>query len=299
MKEITDNFSDKRILGKGGVGVVYQGVLPNGEMIAVKRIISPFMPGPQKQFNSEVCHLMLLKHPNIVTFVGYCCETKNECVEHDGKYVLAELVEMLLCFEYLPNGSLDKYLSDESSGLDWSTRYKIIEGICYGLCHLHEQMGRHIVHLDLKPANILLDGSMVPKIADFGLSRLLDEQQTICTSSRDGTLGYMAPEFLHGGTITQKSDIFSLGVIIMGVVTGHRDYPDVSRTPLDEFIKLVLEKWRNVLHRSLGCGSLDTYCEQIKRCIKTSLICVNPERNKRPRIMKIINMLQGSETIEL
>ncbi|CAM0901611.1 unnamed protein product [Alopecurus aequalis] len=293
-KEITDNFSDERILGEGGFGVIYKGVLPNGEMIAVKKYVWSL----QMQFESEVYHLMTLKHPNIVRCIGYCYETRNVCLEYNGQWVFAETAERLLCLEYLPNGSLDKYLSDESSGLDWSTRFKIIEGICCGLCHLHEQIDKPIIHLDLKPANILLDDSLVPKITDFGLSRLFGQQQTICTSSRIGTFGYMAPEFLHSGTITTKLDIFSLGVIIMEIITGHRDYPGLTGTSSDDFIELALEKWRNVLQRSRGYGSLERDCKQIKRCIQVGVICVNPDRTKRPPIAKIINMLQGSENID-
>ncbi|XP_044321152.1 lysM domain receptor-like kinase 10 [Triticum aestivum] len=249
LKEITNNFTDERILGHGGFGVVYKGVLQNGEIIAVKKIASSFMLG-QKQFENEVYHLMMLKHPNIVRFIGYCYETRNECLEYEGKHVFAETPERLLCLEYLSKGSLDKYITDESSGLDWSTRYKIIEGVCYGLCYLHEQTDKPIIHLDLKPANILLDDDMVPKITDFGLSRPLDKQKTVCTSSRDGTFGYMAPEFLHEGKITPKSDIFSLGVIIMEIVIGDRNYPDTG-TPSDDFMELVRKTFSPSKTRSL------------------------------------------------
>uniref|UniRef100_A0ACD5Z3S9 Uncharacterized protein n=1 Tax=Avena sativa TaxID=4498 RepID=A0ACD5Z3S9_AVESA len=186
---------------------------------------------------------------------------------------------------------------DESSGLNWSTRYNIIEGIGYGLCHLHEQNDKPIIHLDLKPANILLDDNLVPKITDFGLSRL-GQLQTICTSSCVGTFGYMAPELLYGGTITSKLDIFSFGVIIMEIITGHRDYPGLAGTSSDEFIELSLQKWRNVLQRSPGHGSLEMDCAQIKRCINAGLICVNPDRTKRPPIAEIIRMIQGSESID-
>lgn len=298
LKKITKNFSNDRILGQGGCGVVYKGVLQNGEVIAVKKIVSSVMPGLEKQFANEVCHLMMVKHPNIVRCVGYCFEIHNECLEHNGKYIFAEMAERLLCLEYLPNGSLDKYLLDECSKLDWSTCYKIIEGVCCGLCHLHEQIDKPIIHLDLKPANILLDGGMVPKITDFGLSRLIGQQQTICTSSRNGTFGYMAPEFLHGGTITPKSDIFSLGVIILEVITGHRDYPDTTRTSSNDFVELTIKKWRSVLRRLPEYGSVEMDCQQIKRCIRVGLICVNPDRTKRPPIAKVISMLQGLEGID-
>ncbi|KAE8770742.1 myosin-15-like [Hordeum vulgare] len=271
LKQMTNNFSTERKLGQGSSGVVYKGVLKTRETIAVKKIVPSWMPGSQEQFQNEVYHLMMLKHPNIVRFLGYCYETWNEVQLCNGKHVFAEVTERLLCLEYLPKGSLDKHLSDESSGLDWSTRYNIIEGICYGLCHLHEQTDTKIIHLDLKPANILLDDRMVPKITDFGLSRLLDQQQTLYTESRHGTFGYMPPEIFHGGTITPKSDIFSLGVIIMEVITGHKDYPDVTRESPDDYIERALTKWRVVLQISPCNESLETYSKQIKRCIQVIL----------------------------
>ncbi|KAM0842356.1 hypothetical protein ACQ4PT_058404 [Festuca glaucescens] len=288
LKEIMNNFSDDQVLGQGGSGVVYKGVLHNGKMIAVKRIDSS-RPGLEKQFENEGYHLMMLKHPNIVRYVGYCYETRHVCTKYNGKHVFAEMAERLLCLEYLPKGSLDNYLSDESSGLDWSTRYNIIEGICYGLCHLHENIDKPIIHLDLKPANILLDDNMLPKVTDFGLSRPLDEQ-TISTASRAGTLGYMAPEYIHSGKLTPKSDIFSLGVIILEVVTGHRDYPAVdSKTASDEFIVLV---------RKFCLAFQNGDCEQIKRCLQVGLICVNPERTERPPMTKVISMLQRSKSVD-
>uniref|UniRef100_A0A8I7B8G5 Protein kinase domain-containing protein n=1 Tax=Hordeum vulgare subsp. vulgare TaxID=112509 RepID=A0A8I7B8G5_HORVV len=148
-----------------------------------------------------------------------------------------------------------------------------------------------------KKKNILLDDNMIPKIVDFGLSRLLDQQQTIHTSSL-GTFGYMAPEFVDRGTITPKSDIFSLGVIIIEIIMGHRDYPDViTTTPSDDFVELVLGKWKNRLARSQRYGNLEIDCQQIKRCVQIGLICVNPDRTKRPPARNIINMLQGSGSI--
>ncbi|XP_051187821.1 cysteine-rich receptor-like protein kinase 44 isoform X1 [Lolium perenne] len=296
LKKITNSFSDERVLGRGGSGVVYKGELRNGKAIAVKKL-ERSLPGFEKQFTNEVYHFMKLKHPNIVRLLGYCYETHNVCVKHNGKYVFAEMSERLLCLEYYPNGSLDQYLSDESSGLDWPTRYKIIEGICYGLYYLHAETDTPVLHLDLKPANILLDDDMLPKLTDFGLSKLLDQQQTICTSSRDGTLGYMAPEYLHGGIVTTKSDIFSLGVIIMEVIRGDRDYPGLTETSSEEFTELTLNKWRNALGKAPGSTSLEVDCQQIKRCIQIGLLCVNPERARRPTTTKVMKMLQGMSEI--
>ncbi|KAK3163898.1 hypothetical protein QOZ80_1AG0009880 [Eleusine coracana subsp. coracana] len=137
---------------------------------------------------------------------GCCSETKEKLVMYKGKLVCAEETERLLCFEYMPKGNLRGYLLDESSGLDWGLRYKIIEGICSGLHYLHEewQVGTPIIHMDLKPANILLDENMVPKIADFGLARLFGEEQTrTCTKSCEGTVGYMAPEYINRAKLSR------------------------------------------------------------------------------------------------
>ncbi|GJN37473.1 hypothetical protein PR202_gb26432 [Eleusine coracana subsp. coracana] len=133
---------------------------------------------------------------------GCCSETKEKLVMYKGKLVCAEETERLLCFEYMPKGNLRGYLS----------------------------VGTPIIHMDLKPANILLDENMVPKIADFGLARLFGEEQTrTCTKSCEGTVGYMAPEYINRGIITKSLDIFSLGVIIIEIVTGHKEYPERDR----------------------------------------------------------------------
>ncbi|KAF6998436.1 hypothetical protein CFC21_014558 [Triticum aestivum] len=272
--------------------LILQGVLQNGEMVAVKKPLQA-MQATQKQFENEVNLLMKLKHPNIVRLVGYCYDTQHLRIPHEGKFVFTWNTESLLCLEYVPNGTLENYISDASSGLDWHTRRKIIEGVSYGVQYLHEKSNGVIIHLDLKPANILLDGNMLPKITDFGLSRLYDQTHTIQTKVISGTRGYMPPEYVERGIITPMSDIFSLGVIIMEVVTGHRDYPYDIKKESEDFIELELQKWRNRLQQEPRYTTLEIDCHQIERCIQIGLICVNPERYKRPTMKTIIDMLQG------
>jgi len=138
LSDITDNFSDKREIGRGGFGVVYKGMLENGDVVAVKKLAS--MPGVNDvQFENEVYHRMMLKHKNIVRFLGYCFETQHVCIMHKGRYCFVEMPEKLLCLEYLPNGSLDRHISDESCGLDWRKRYKIIRGICLLVLGIKDQ----------------------------------------------------------------------------------------------------------------------------------------------------------------
>ncbi|KAM0876442.1 hypothetical protein ACQ4PT_036141 [Festuca glaucescens] len=293
LKEITNNFSAQRVLGGGAFGVVYKGLLPTGDLMAVKKLTA-LIPGSEKQFENEVYHLMCLNHPNIVRCIGYCYETQNLCLKHDGTHIFAETTERLLCLEYMPNGSLDNHLADELCGLDWHKRYNIISGICYGLHYIHTewQVNTPIIHLDLKPANILLGDNMQPKIADFGLSRLLGEQQTrVWTESRHGTPGYMAPEYINRGIITTKSDIFSLGMIIIEIITGCRNYPwpSATGTLYHDFVELVLKKWR----KRSEAASLETDYQQIRSCLEMGLSCLETDPEKRPATMEIIERLIG------
>ncbi|KAF7034430.1 hypothetical protein CFC21_045449 [Triticum aestivum] len=171
LQRITNDFCKERIIGRGGFGVVYKDVHDNGEVVAVKKLYN-LLGLDDGQFKNELLNLMRVQHPNIIRLVGYCSETRDVVVEHNGKLILASMEERALCLEYMHGGTLDKLISDESSGLDWGARYKVIKGICKGLKHLHTGSKDPIYHLDLKPANILLDKDMTPKIGDFGMSRL-------------------------------------------------------------------------------------------------------------------------------
>ncbi|CAM0908715.1 unnamed protein product [Alopecurus aequalis] len=298
LKDITCNFSTESILGQGGYGVVYKGLLRSGRIIAVKKLFDTHIK--DEMFRNEISNLMEMKHQNVVRFIGYCVESKSEAIEEpigSRKYVLAERPKRLLCFEYVTNQSLDKHISDESFGLEWNMRYEIIKGICNGLHFLHEQC--HIVHLDLKPENILMDSIMTPKISDFGLSRIFGEQQTrIVTSNPIGTRGYMAPEYLIQGVISNKADIFSLGVIIVEIITGRRDYPyfqeDITHSTATSYLQFtdnVLGSWRNKYLSAPKCKQMERYIRQVRQCITIALKSVNPCRENRPTTKGIIQML--------
>ncbi|XP_037441873.1 receptor-like cytoplasmic kinase 176 isoform X1 [Triticum dicoccoides] len=293
LKQITNDFSEDNRIGVGGYGVVYKGTLDNGEVIAVKKLYYKH-PGldSDKQFQNECTNLMRVHHQNIVRLVGYCHEIRHICIEHNGRYVFAMVEDRALCFEYLEGGSLDKHLSDESCGFGWHTRYKIIKGICEGLNYLHNGSKESIFHLDLKPANILLDRNMMPKIGDFGLSRLFDSTETCSTKGIIGTPGYMPPEYINRFHITPKFDVFSLGVTIIKIIAGHQGYSKFADMSSQEFIQLVHENWEKALRTTV----LSDTSHGVKKCIEIALKCVEADRAKRPTIAEVVDELSKIDT---
>ncbi|CAM0958830.1 unnamed protein product [Alopecurus aequalis] len=284
LKDITNNFSGDRIIGQGGFGEVYKGLL--GErIVAVKRIHINAHTFDDKLFRREVTSLLNCNHRNVVQFLGVCCRGYQKPIEKDGsrEYVWANVLERLLCFRYISNGSLDRHITDELRGLEWKTRYEIITGICKGLLYLHKE--KNIIHMDLKPANILLDHQnekyMVPKITDFGLSRPNKNSHTV--GQRYGKLEYMAPEYKEENKTTQSCDIYSLGLIIIELVTGCKDVPNKDN---------VLRRWR---HRWQKPPTQLQY-QQVTRCIEIAGHCRRKNPKDRPSISKIISFLGESES---
>uniref|UniRef100_A0ACD5VJM4 Uncharacterized protein n=1 Tax=Avena sativa TaxID=4498 RepID=A0ACD5VJM4_AVESA len=293
LENITNGFSKDRELGSGAYARVYKGVHESGEIIAVKLLHSN--PGLDDMlFEKEFRNAASLHHENIVRLVGFCHETRREYVLYKTEMIFADSTRIALCFEYMPNGSLDSYIFDECSGLDWPTRYAIIKGICEGLKYLHEELEPPLYHLDLKPANILLDDNMMPKLADFGVSRFFGQEQTQITGSCIGTFGYIPPEYIERNIISNKFDIFSLGVIIIKLITGPTGYTQCAEMPSEQFIELVHEKWRNRLQATSEDG-MEQYSEQLMRCIEMALSCVENEWHRRPRIGDIIDKLNEME----
>ncbi|KAM0867273.1 hypothetical protein ACQ4PT_042097 [Festuca glaucescens] len=293
LREITNSFSEERKLGSGSFGKVYLGVHQDGKKIAVKILYD--MPGlDDKQFQNEFKTLTVLRHKNIVRLVGYCYDIQEVQVKHEGKLVLAEKTHRALCLEYMSNGSLDEYLSDECDKYDWHTAYGIIKGICQGLKYLHNEINPPIYHLDLKPANILLDENMVPRIADFGISRLFGDERTRATKSSLGTIGYLPPEYICNNLISSKFDIFSLGVVIIKIMAGRSGYFNRAQISSQEFTNIVQENWTNRLYDTSNL--MKAYSKQVKTCIEIGLSCVQGDRHRRPTVQDIVNRLNVTET---
>lgn len=174
LKTITDQFSENRIIHVGAFGVTYKGVLPDGQVILVKKLAENGPLPRDKAFHNEIMNTMAISHENIVKMVGYCHEAQKKVVQNNGRYIMADIVESLICYEYLPKRGLHDNILGHPS-VHWSTRFKIIKGICEGLRFIHSIP---IIHMDIKPENIWLDDNMVAKIVNFGLSRLFGVEQT-------------------------------------------------------------------------------------------------------------------------
>uniref|UniRef100_R7W972 non-specific serine/threonine protein kinase n=1 Tax=Aegilops tauschii TaxID=37682 RepID=R7W972_AEGTA len=203
----TNNFNDK--LGAGGFGPVYKGRLPDGQEIAIKRLSNSSSQGSE-EFKNEVTVLSKLQHRNLVRLFGCCVHGE----------------EKMLVYEYMPNNSLDSFIFDETkrSVLGWKLRYNIIQGIGKGLLYLHQDSTLRIIHRDLKASNVLLDDDFIPKISDFGMARIFGEYQRQALTHRIvGTYGYIAPEYAMEGKFSEKSDVFSFGVLILEIVCGRRN----------------------------------------------------------------------------
>ncbi|CAO2147067.1 unnamed protein product [Urochloa humidicola] len=275
LQEATEHFSEKNKLGQGGYGTVYKGILSDGQEIAVKKLIGRTGPGLD-QLHNEVRVLAELQHKNLVMLHGFCSDRNDT----------------LLVYEYIKNGSLDNFLFDDSNRneLKWEQQYNIILGIAKGILYLHEDSSTRIIHRDLKPNNILLDDDMEPKIADFGVARLLGEGHSHTgTSGIVGTLGYIAPEYVMG-IISPKIDIFSFGVLVLEIVTRRSNCSyDHSTVNL---LTDVWEHWTRGTMSQMLPRSLDGYGRtQALRCTHVGLLCVQPDPDDRPDISTVVIML--------
>ncbi|QCE08414.1 serine/threonine-protein kinase PBS1 [Vigna unguiculata] len=286
----TNDFSDSNKLGQGGFGAVYRGTLPNGQEIAVKRLSANSRQG-DAEFKNEVLLLAKLQHRNLVRLLGFCIEGR----------------EKLLVYEFVPNKSLDYFIfvfkfhvclvrvnEDETkrAKLDWDTRFKIIAGTARGILYLHQDSRLRIIHRDLKAGNILLDEEMNPKIADFGLARLFVVDQTHEDTQRVvGTYGYMAPEYLIG-QFSQKSDVFSFGVLILEIVSGQKISSIQHGEETGYLCHIAWRRWSEGRARDIVDATLNNGSEsEIMRCIHIGLLCVQDNAAARPTMASVVAML--------
>lgn len=279
----TRGFAQGNVIGEGGYGVVYRGLLQDGSVVAVKNLLNN-KGQAEKEFKVEVEAIGKVRHKNLVRLVGYC----------------AEGARRMLVYEYVDNGNLEQWLHGNVgpiSPLTWDIRMRIAIGTAKGLAYLHEGLEPKVVHRDVKSSNILLDKNWNAKVSDFGLAKLLGSEKTHVTTRVMGTFGYVAPEYASSGMLNERSDVYSFGVLLMEIITG-RTPIDYSRPPAE----MNLVDWFKTMVASRRSDELvDPLIEippsprSLKRVLLICLRCIDLDVVKRPKMGQIIHMLETDD----
>ncbi|XP_062212548.1 L-type lectin-domain containing receptor kinase SIT2-like [Phragmites australis] len=279
--QATEGFKSKMLLGIGGFGRVYKGVLPKSKLeVAVKRVSHESRQGI-KEFVAEVVSIGRLRHRNLVQLLGYC--------RRKG--------ELLLVYDYMPNGSLDKYLHghEDKATLDWAQRFRIIKGVASGLLYIHEDWEQVVIHRDIKASNVLLDSEMNGRLGDFGLARLYDHGADPQTTHVVGTMGYLAPELARTGKASPLTDVFAFGAFILEVTCGRRPVEQSMQDNQLMLVDWVLEHWQKeslteVVDAKLQ-GKFDA--DEAILALKLGLLCSHPLPSVRPSMRQVMQYLEG------
>ncbi|KAJ8769243.1 hypothetical protein K2173_001833 [Erythroxylum novogranatense] len=280
----TKGFKDKELLGSGGFGKVYRGVLPASNLrVAVKKVSHDSHQG-MKEFIAEIASMGRLRHRNLVQLLGYC--------RRKG--------ELFLVYDYMPNGSLDKFLfTNEKPRLDWVQRYQILRGVASALLYLHEEWEQVVVHRDVKSSNVLLDSDLNGRLGDFGLARFYDHGAILQTTRVVGTLGYLAPELTTTGRSSTNSDVFAFGIFMLEMACGRK--PVELQKPPEEVLLLdwVLECW----HRGDIVSTRDPRLEsnyeieEVELVLKLGLLCAHRAPTSRPSMRQVVQYLDKNATL--
>ncbi|XP_042496006.1 proline-rich receptor-like protein kinase PERK1 [Macadamia integrifolia] len=283
----TDGFSDANILGQGGFGYVHKGILPNGKEVAIKALKADSGQG-EREFQAEIEIISRVHHKHLVSLVGYCMAG----------------TQRILVYEFVPNNTMEFHLHGKGRPImDWPTRLKIALGSAKGLAYLHEDCHPKIIHRDIKAANVLLDFKFEAKVADFGLAKFTSDANTHVSTRVMGTFGYLAPEYAASGKLSDKSDVFSFGVMLLELITGRRPV-DSANTFMDDS----LVDWaRPLLTQALEDGNYDTLVDtrlqkdydptEMARMVACAAACVRHSARRRPRMSQVVRALEGDASL--
>ncbi|KAL7608345.1 probable serine/threonine-protein kinase At1g01540 [Lactuca sativa] len=281
LESATDGFAAENVIGQGGYGIVYHGVLADKSQIAIKNLLNN-RGQAEKEFEVEVEAIGRVRHKNLLRLLGYCAEGAHR----------------ILVYEYVNNGNLEQWIHGDvgsCSPLTWEIRMKIIIGTAKALTYLHEGLEPKVVHRDIKSSNILLDKSWNPKVSDFGLAKLLGADRSYITTRVMGTLGYVAPEYASTGMVNEKSDVYGFGILFMELISAR--YPVDYKRPQEE---VHLVEWvKKMVNERCPEKVLDPKMTEtpslrvLKRTLAVALRCVDQNSEKRPKIGHVVHMLES------
>jgi hypothetical protein len=297
LEEATDHF--RSLVGQGASATVFKGILNDGTAVAVKRINNGEERG-EKEFRSEVAAIASVQHVNLVHLLGYCCSPG---------------MPRLLVYEFIPNGSLDCWIfprretqNRRGGCLSWESRYRVAIDVAKALSYLHHDCRSRVLHLDVKPENILLDENYRAIVADFGLSKLMGKDQSRVLTTIRGTKGYLAPEWLLEQGVSEKSDIYSYGMVLLEMIGGQRNVcligNDENRAEKkwQYYPKIVYEKMREgklmevVDQRVLEGGGIDE--KEVRRLVYVAFWCIQERARLRPTMARVVEMLEGRTAVD-
>ncbi|XAR51424.1 Non-specific serine/threonine protein kinase [Bertholletia excelsa] len=277
--DVLDCLKEDNIIGKGGAGIVYKGVMPNGDQVAVKRL--PAMSRGSSHdhgFNAEIQTLGRIRHRHIVRLLGFCSNHETN----------------LLVYEYMPNGSLGEVLHGKKGGhLHWDTRYKIAVEAAKGLCYLHHDCSPLILHRDVKSNNILLDSNFEAHVADFGLAKFLQDSGTSeCMSAIAGSYGYIAPEYAYTLKVDEKSDVYSFGVVLLELVSGRKPVGEFGDgVDIVQWVRKMTDGNKEGVLKILDPRLPTVPLHEVMHVFYVAMLCVEEQAVERPTMREVVQIL--------
>ncbi|XP_077238337.1 G-type lectin S-receptor-like serine/threonine-protein kinase At1g34300 [Tasmannia lanceolata] len=278
----TDNYSF--LLGEGGFGTVYKGIFYNGVLVAVKVLRGSSNKRIEEQFMAEVSTIGRTHHFNLVRLYGFCFERDVQA----------------LVYEYMEKGSLDRFLFSETKTIEWEKLHEIAVGTAKGITYLHEECQKRIIHYDIKPGNILLDATFCPKVADFGLAKLCNRENTHVTMTGGrGTPGYAAPEMWMPFPVTHKCDVYSFGMLLFEILGRRRNLDATLKDSQEWFPRWAWKKYEEGDMREMieVCGIEEKDRQKAERMAMCALWCVQYRPETRPCMSVVVKMLEGGVEI--
>ncbi|CAA0393652.1 putative L-type lectin-domain containing receptor kinase VII.1 RLK-Pelle-L-LEC family [Arabidopsis thaliana] len=281
----TKGFDEKNVIGIGGNGKVYKGLLQGGVVeVAVKRISQESSDG-MREFVAEISSLGRLKHRNLVSLRGWCKK---------------EVGSFMLVYDYMENGSLDRWIfenDEKKTTLSCEERIQILKGVASGILYLHEGWESKVLHRDIKASNVLLDRDMIPRLSDFGLARVHGHEQPVRTTRVVGTAGYLAPEVVKTGRASTHTDVFAYGILVLEVMCGRRPIEE-GKKPLMDWVWGLMERGEilNGLDpKMMMTQAITQVIDEAERVLQLGLLCAHPDPGKRPSMRQVVQVFEGDK----